>query len=293
MPMGLPGVSRIRARQIGEADVTAVADLLTCGFQTRSRGFWLDVFARLKEHPVPAGSPRYGYLLESEGAAVGAILLIFSRLRRGDLTTIRCNVSSWFVQPAFRGYASLLVSKALGHKNVTYLNITPAPHTLPLLHAQGYSQYSRGLFVALPALQSRAGDAEVSVVRAASASPIGTDPFEHELLLEHAKYGCLSLWCVVAGRATPFVFRPRILKRVVPCAQLIYSRTVDDFVRFAGPIGRVLAMRGRPLVVIDANGPIPGLIGTYLDARQPKYFKGPNRPSLGDLAYTEAAMFGI
>src|SRR5882672_11507772 len=181
MPMGLPGVSRIRARQIGEADAAAVADLLTRGFQTRSRGFWLDVFARLKEHPVPAGSPRYGYLLESEGAAVGAILLIFSRLRRGDLTTIRCNVSSWFVQPAFRGYASLLVSKALAHKNVTYLNVTPAPHTVPILLAQGYSQYSNGIFVALPALRPRAGDAEVSVVRADAGLPTKGDPFEHEL----------------------------------------------------------------------------------------------------------------
>jgi hypothetical protein len=58
-------------------------------------------------------------------------------------------------------------------------------------------------------------------------------------------------------------------------------------------MGRFLAMRGRPLVVIDANGPIPGLVGKYLDARQPKYFKGPDRPRLGDLVYSETAMFGI
>jgi hypothetical protein len=293
MPMDLPAVSRIRARQIAYTDVPAVVDLLARGFQDRSRAFWQDVFACLTERPVPAGSPRYGYLLESDGDPVGALLLIFSSLRRGDLTTIRCNVSSWFVEPAFRGYASLLVSKALGHKNVTYLNITPAPHTIPLLHAQGYSQYSRGIFVAVPALQFRAGDAEVGVVRADAGLPTKGDPFEHELLLEHAKYGCLSLWCVTADRAHPFVFRPRVLKRIVPCAQLVYSRGVDDFVRFAGPVGRFLAMRGRPLVVIDANGPIPGLVGKYLDARQPKYFKGPDRPRLGDLVYSETAMFGI
>jgi hypothetical protein len=35
-------------------------------------------------------------------------------------------------------------------------------------------------------------------------------------------------------------------------------------------------------VTIDANGPIPGLPGKYLDARQPKYFKGPDRPRLGE-----------
>ena len=34
------------------------------------------------------------------------------------------------------------------------------------------------------------------------------------------------------------------------------------------------------------------LVGKYLDAR-PKYFKGPHRPRLGDLAYSELAMFPV
>ena len=66
-----------------------------------------------------------------------------------------------------------------------------------------------------------------------------------------------------------------------------------DVARFAGPIGRYLALRGRPFVIIDANGPIPGLIGKYFDDTMPKYFRGPARPRLGDLAYTEAALFGV
>jgi hypothetical protein len=34
-------------------------------------------------------------------------------------------------------------------------------------------------------------------------------------------------------------------------------------------------------------------MGKYFDGVAPKYFKGPTRPRLGDLAYTEAAMFGM
>ena len=49
-------------------------------------------------------------------------------------------------------------------------------------------------------------------------------------------------------------------------------------------------MRGRPFVLIDANGPIPGLPGKYFGGKSPKYFKGPTPPRLGDLAYTEMAM---
>jgi hypothetical protein len=288
--MSLPGASTIRARQIRASDVPDVADLLASGFPDRPRDFWLQVLERLTEHAPPAGLPKYGYMLESDGSAVGAILLIFSTLRGGDTMTVRCNVSSWFVAPAFRSYASLFVSKALSHPNVTYLNITPAPHTVPIVRAQGYAQYNKGIFVAVPALQLRSG---ASIVTAEARPPAQCEPFEHELLLEHAKYGCMSFWCMAEGRAYPFVFRPRVLRGIVPCAQLVYCRDIDDFARFAGPIGRFLTTRGRPLALIDSNGPIAGLVGKYFDDKMPKYFKGPDRPRLGDLAYTEAAMFGV
>jgi hypothetical protein len=89
------------------------------------------------------------------------------------------------------------------------------------------------------------------------------------------------------------VFRPRLVRGFIPCAQLIYCRDVSNLVRFAGPVGRALARHGRPLMLIDANGPIPGLFGWFSRGRMPKYFKGPQRPRLGDLAYTEYAVLGV
>ena len=91
----------------------------------------------------------------------------------------------------------------------------------------------------------------------------GFDPLEQELLLQHAALGCISLWCTHAQSAYPFVFRTRLVKSAIPCAQLIYCRDMPDFVRFAGPIGRFLALRGRPFVIVDANGPIAGLVGIF------------------------------
>jgi len=290
--MDVPAVSQIRARQILETDIPSVADLLTRGFRIRPRRFWLGLLADLAERATPAGLPRYGYLLENHGAVVGALLLIFSTLRRGDATTIRCNVSSWYVEPAFRAYGSWLVSKALSHDNVTYLNVTPAPHTWAIMKAQGYSQYTSGVFVAAPAFHLRSRAACVRLTTVGTRAPAQAEQLEHELLLEHARYGCLSLWCELSGHCYPFVFRRCVVKRFLPFAQLVYCREIQDFVRFAGPIGRLLVRRGWPLVLIDSNGLIPGLIGKYFDAVMPKYFKGPDRPRLGDLAYTELAMFG-
>jgi hypothetical protein len=282
---------KVRSRQINASDVDGVVDLLTRGFRVRSRDYWRQALEKLASHPTPAELPKFGYLLESDGVPVGVILLIFSSIPATDAVVTRCNVSSWYVEPAFRSQAPLLISQALKHKNVTYVNISPAMHTRPIVEAQGFSRYSNGQFVAVPALSRFGGEGKVIGIDTTPDAHF--EPSELDLLLVHKDYGCLGLWCVTPERAYPFVLMPRRVKGFIPCAQLIYCRDIRDFVRFAQPIGRYLAMRGRPFVIVDSNGPITGLIGTYLDGKSPKYFKGPQQPSFGDLAYTEAVMFGL
>ena len=285
-------VPRIRSRQIGQSDIDGVVGLLASGFPLRSRDYWRRALEKLGSHPTPEGLPKYGYLLENEGAPVGVILLIFSTVPTSGASTTRCNVSSWYVEPAFRSHAPLLISQAIKHKNVTYVNISPAPHTRPIVEAQGFTRYSNGQFVTVPAFGRICRD-KAKVIGVETRPDAQFEPSELELLTVHKEYGCVSLWCVAAGRAYPFVFMPRLVKGVIPCTQLIYCRNIEDFVRFARPVGRYLAKRGRPIVIIDSNGPIPGLVGKYFDGKVPKYFKGPERPSFGDLAYTEAVMFGL
>ena len=156
-------VPKIRVREIAAIDINGVIDTLSRGFPWRSRRLWTRVLARLARRSTPEGLPKFGYLLESGGVVVGAILLISSRMPNGS---VRCNVSSWCVDRSHRTYAGFLAAKALSHKNVTYLNITPAPHTRPIAQAQGYSQYSGGLFIALlqrmPVTGIRARGAELS-----------------------------------------------------------------------------------------------------------------------------------
>ena len=283
----------IRCHQIDEGDIPAAAELLRRGFPNRNRRFWQHALSELARREAPPGLPKYGYLLESGGMPVGAILMICSAMRDGDTLAPRCNLSSWYVEPAFRAYAPLLVSQALRHKEVTYTNVSAAPHTWPIIEAQGFSRYSDGIFVCLPALQRAPGGDKVTVFAADVSPPIAVDVFERKILLQHAEHGCISLWVVSGGRAFPFVFRPRLVKGFIPCAQLIYCRDMADFTRFAGPIGRYLMRRGRAVAIVDANGPIPGLIGLFRRGSKPKYFKGPQRPRLGDLAYTEYAIMGV
>jgi hypothetical protein len=275
---------QVRCRQIGPGDLDAVADLLTRGFPARPRKYWTTALERLEARSAPDGCPQFGYLLEADGRVVGALLLIFSE-RDGQ---VRCNLSSWYVVPEHRGHAAVMAAMATKLKHVTYLNTSPAPHTWPILAAQGYVRYSAGQFLALPALGRGHGRAQ----RLTSGERDRMLP-EYELLRAHAEAGCEVLVCDTAAGAQPFVFlRRRIARGALPAMQLVYARSTASFAACGGPVGRFLAMRGAPLVICDADVAIPGVPGLLFKERGPRFFKGPERPRQNDLAFTEMVVFG-
>jgi hypothetical protein len=294
MEPGTVSARKIRCREIVAKDVDAIADLLTRGFPGRPLTYWLDGLRRQAARMVPSGHPQYGYLLEAAGAVVGVLLLMYSKKTASGESALTCNVASWYVEPQFRNQASLLSAIALKHRHVTYVNVTPAPATWKILEAQGYKRYCNGLFFAVPALSR--GGAVVSAVTDNCARPDDVSQDEFDLLKRHTGYGCLSLVCRTSRGTMPFVlapFRARQGRIRLPAMQLIYCRSVGDFVACAGAVGRFLLARGKPVVIIDANGPITGLAGIFSGVRGQKYFRGPNPPRLGDLADTEFALYGI
>lgn len=287
---------KVRCREIGDADIDAVSDLLTRGFPGRRRDYWWRGLHRLGARELPEGCPRYGYLLESGGRPVGALLLLYAARRPGSEQILRCNVSSWYVEPDFRNYATLLTSMAQKNKQVTYVNISPAVNTWPIVEALGFKRYCNGMFFALPWLSRAKKGARVEVVTEATGVVAGLSETECELLRSHASYGCLALAVHLPdGRTMPFLFLPKRVKHgrfPFPAMQLVYCRDVAEFVQCAGVLGRALLWRGRPLVIVDALGPMDELTGFYVESRGRKYYKGPNPPRLADLSETELVLFG-
>jgi hypothetical protein len=275
---------QVRCRQIRPADLEAVADLLTRGFPERPRKYWTTALGRLEARGAPDGCPPFGYLLEADGRVVGALLLIFSE-RDGQ---VRCNLSSWYVAPEHRAHAAILAAMSTKLKHVTYVNTSPAPHTWPILQAQGYVRYSAGQFLALPALGRGRGRA-----RRLTHAPADRLLPEYDLLRAHAEAGCEVVICDTAAGAAPFVFLPRRIARgALPAMQLVYARSTASFAACARPLGRFLARRGAALVICDADAAIPGVPGLLFKERGPRFFKGPERPRQNDLAFTEMVVFG-
>lgn len=282
----------VSCRRIRPSDLGAIADLLCEGFPTRTRSYWLDGLRYITALASPGEVPHFGYVLSTGKELVGVLLLIFSRDANRQST--RCNVSSWYVRPAYRTYASHLVAIATRSAAATCINISPAEHTLPIIEAQGFVKAIQGCFVGLPALSLRGGSAVVSAHPDQWSKSTRMSAADECLLREHAMSGCITLWLETADGGHPFIFRKRILRLGrLPCAMLLYCRSLEDLERFAGPIGRALIRLGLPLMFAGTDRPLRGIPGKHFPGKMPIYYRGSVKPRGGDLSYTEASVFGI
>lgn len=291
----LRAAGEVKCRLIQPTDLEEIAKLLHEGFPRRSKARWLAALGRLGSHPGSNTFPTYGYMLETGEVAVGVLLLIYTSLDDEQSRRVRCNVSGWYVRPAFRMFAPLMVSRTIKDRSVTYVNVSPAPKTWPVIEAQGFRRFCNGSFAAIPMLSLRSEPCTITRITKSHSFDNRLTSLEWRILRDHANYGCVSLCLDAAGGdAFPFVFRRRLFKSApLPCAQLVYCRDRNDLARFARPLGRFLALRGMLWVLVGADAPIINLTGRYFDNKLPMYFLGASRPSPGELAYTEAAMFGL
>ena len=283
----------VECRPIREDDWEGVIDCLRRGFPTRGRDYWARALTRQSRRPAVDDLPRYGIALAKSGQVVGVLLSLYTRYQTEGGDDIRCNLSSWSVDAEFRPYATKMIAMVLKRKDVTYVNISPAPATVKLNKAFGFKLFSHGQFAFLPALNALRGTWRVLEARSDLAEMALLPDAERSMLLEHAALGCLSLVCIRDGVAVPLVLmRRRIAHRFIPSCQVVYCRSLADLAGCAGAVGRFLLRRGILLCAVDANEPVPGLVGHYFAGKGVKYFKGPKPPSLGDLTFTELVVFG-
>jgi hypothetical protein len=284
--------SPVVCRLIEEADLAGVADCLVRNFPLRRREYWLAGLARLKQRERNGDDPRFGRMLEVDGAVVGVLLLIYSRREGGDGPFARCNFSSLCVDRPFRAYSFLLEKQSLARKDATFTNLSPAPHTLRNIDGLGFRRYARGQIVFAPLLARGARGARVT--RYCEDAPLAArlGAIERKMLADHRAWGCVSLVGLVGERVEPLVLMPRrILRNLIPCMHVIYARDLDALAEFAPAIGRRLGLRA-PFLVVDADAPHATLGGKFLSEREPRYFKGSRAPAPTDLAYSELAILG-
>lgn len=288
---------KTRCRTIEEDDLDAVIALLRAGFADRSEAYWRRGLARHRAQPLPDGVPRYGYLVERDGEAVGVLLALYRVVEDEAGPSLRCNLSSWYVKPEFRSLGTLLDGFAMRDRTVTYVNVSPAPQTWAMHKARGFKTICAGQMLTLPILGRHRGRA-----RPVSPETLALLPDEEaRLVADHVSYGCLGLVWSDGDKAGALLFQRRAIKVLpgrlgwlrFPGLQLVYHSPGLDLASCLGAVGRALLLRrAMPWFVLDALERRADLPGRYFPGRAPKFARGPNPPMAGDLSYTEIVLFG-
>ena len=291
----------LRCRPIADDDIDGVVALLTRGFRERDAAYWRRGLDRMAARAIPDGCPRFGHVMTADGRMVGVVLTIFSASRDPEGTEDWCNLSSWYVDPAFRPYATLLDRVAMKRARTTYTNISAAPHTVPGHEARGFRRIGAGQVLAAPILARRVPGARLRAVAPDDALP-ELPPSERDLLRDHAAYGCIALVGTDArGAAEGFIFARHPVQRIkwrlgfspVHYGQLVHCRSPEALPRFSRALGRHLLLRhGLPWILVDADSPIAGLPGRFRPGWGLRLRRGRDHVPPGDLAYSEMAMFG-
>jgi hypothetical protein len=286
-------LANVVCRAIEERDLPSVLDCLMRGFPERARDYWTRGLARLGARPPVGDYPRHGHLLEVGGRVVGVLLQIFTTRQTPPGPMVRCNMSSWCVDPEYRSYAHPLHARAIARREVVYLTLTAAPHTVAALKAFGYRASTAGQVIFAPLLSRGQTGARVVEYAEGRSEAARLSREDARLLADHAALGCIALIGLVGNEARPLIFQPRTIWRaLIPCVHVIYCREASDLARFGFAYGRHLARSGRFFALADALGPIPGLAGRYFPGRELRYYKGPQAPSPLDLADTELVILG-
>jgi hypothetical protein len=282
----------MKIRVIGQDDRDAVVALLCEGFQRRDRAYWVRALHHLDQRPEVAGYPKYGFLIEDQGAVQGVLLILTADLGAGFAGGLRSNLSSWYVREPWRKYATFMLRAALKVQGGCYTDLSPAPQVVQINAALGFRPYTGGSIL-LDARSAFRGGGTVAFWDGVAETGLsaGLDSTLKAVARRHIGYGCTAL--VLSGPAGPEValYRIKKLKRVIPAARFVYgdpALLIDS----AGAVMRALLGRGVPLAQIDAPLGFSPAAGSLMPTRDLRYATGGVPPLAGDLLETEIAVFG-
>jgi hypothetical protein len=274
-------------REIADDDLGGVHRLLVEGFPFRSEKYWTKGLANLRSLPGVEGFPKYGYLVEADDAPQGLLLTITSdRGAHG----VRTHFSSWYVREKYRHFALAVVRQALELQKTTFINPSPSDHVVRILEAFGFEPYTAGTVMLDLRTAMQRGAARGAVQRLGIGDLADLPEHERQIAEDHLRMGCDVLRLETDVRAGLLIHRRKWVKRSLPSSQVILADP-DLMLELAGPVMRALASRGSLLALCDVDQTQEPPIGRVFQ-RGVRYFKGAEAPPVGDLSYSELAVFG-
>ena len=253
-----------RVRAVDDRDEGEVCRLLSAGFGHKLP--WHRMFNHKWQHDV---MPR-GFVLTANDKIVGFIGLICVVRHLAGKSGLVCNLSSWYVQPDYRGWSNALIAAATQFEGVTYTSLTPGPIARRILLAMGFVTLDKETHYLPPFLQ---------VMTLSKRAQLIFDPAEMRPLLsetrrlvldDHSRYDCLPM-LLIDGDETAFaVFRRRLYRGrffSVPYSEMLHCSADNLMDRYLERVKLGVMRRQRSVLMTVGKQYIPTSYGITVSGR--------------------------
>lgn len=286
-----------RVRPVRQEDIEAICLLLRSGFtvDTLSVAEW----RRLFEYGWIEEKPDLGYVLTVGTTIVGFIGTIYShRPQAGGGARLACNLSSWYVKDAYRGWGSFLLAEAMRAKGTVFTSLTPGPETqaimdhmaLPRMEKRRFFLPFSNLFT-LNARQIRI-DSDPVIIR----DHLGDE--DRRILDDHAPFELLHLLVREGVDSTYLIVKRRRLgtnpRMRIPTSELLYCSRPEILARHFERIKLGILARQRTVILAAHEGFVPTGVPSVREARSGRYRSSHDMASSHlDLLYSELVLLPI
>ena len=253
-----------RVRVAEQADADRVSQLLNKGFGRTLP--WHRMFDHQWQHDV---MPR-GFVLTANDKIVGFIGLICVARHIAGKSGLVCNLSSWYVQPDYRGWSNALLAAATQFEGVTYTSLTPGPIARRILRAMGFSPLDKESHYLPPFLQvaTLRGNAPLIFDRDEMRPMLNES--RRRILDDHSQCDCLPM-LLIDGAETAFaIFRRRVLRRrfiAVPYSEMLYCTADNLMDRYLERVKLGVMRRQRTVLMTVGKQYIPTTYGISITGR--------------------------
>jgi acetoacetyl-CoA synthetase len=215
---------------------------------------------RIFNHPwQPEAIPR-GFVLTVAGKIVGFIGLIGAARNVNGKSGLICNLCSWYVRPAYRGWSNALMAEATQFDDVTYTALSPKGTTRRVLLAMGFSPLDGGkLFLPILMHATTLRGPRPSIISEPNAMRQVLSGEQQRILDDHTHYDCLPILLVDADE-TAFImvsrriYHPRLL---VPYSHVLYCSAPKVMYRHIERVKLAVMWRQRTIGLFVGEQSLP------------------------------------
>lgn len=216
--------NRITIRKASLNDEEGVVNLLE-NFYPGVPNHWRKIFTP-RNWVVEDDFP--GFVIVDQQKIVGFLGTLFSEHETPKGKVKICNLTTWYVEPEYRQHGLTLFLKVMKTPNVSWTNLTAAPHTYEWLSRSGFKTLNdrQVLILPLPKLFGRNRQKQITITDKFSKTDL--QPNLHNIFHMHQNLHCKPI-LITHGNQQCLCLLVVTRYKKIPLAKIYYVSDTDLF----------------------------------------------------------------